>query len=73
MAHGVPRHVALLTHTHTHILQIQICHKKIAPPAHTLYDTAAVANPVLRLVLFVALFFAAGPIHSNFYGMNSLT
>lgn len=73
---GSPTRVSVHTQTHKHthtILQIQVCHTKIAPSAHTVCDPAAVPNPVLTLVFFVPLFFAAGPIPLNFYGMNSLT
>lgn len=60
------------TQTHTHLANPDLSQEN-RPPAHTVCDTAAVANPVLRLVFFVTLFFAAGPIHLHFYRMNSLT
>lgn len=61
------------THTHTLTLTSHLANPDLTqenrPPAHTVCDTAA----VLRLLLFVTPFFAAGPIRLNFQGMNSLT
>lgn len=70
---GSPTRVSAHTHTHTHLANPDFSQENHPTPSHTVCDIAAVANPVLRLVSFVTLFFAAGPIHLNFSRMNSLT